>query len=429
MSADASPSPREAGGGPGWGVAPHTLLLALAATWLGWGFDVFDAHIFNYVAKPTLHALLVPDAQVNSTMAWLQCIFLTGWGVGGILFGRLADRLGRSRVLVLTMVLYGAGTAACAACGSLPSFVVCRLVASLGIGGEWAAGASLLSEIAPDRWRPLLGALMYTASPVAQMVVSAVNRHVVHGDYAGAEANGWRYAYLMGLAPAVLAFVLRVFVAEPARWREHSGEKAPVSALFGPLRRVTVTGVLLATVALVGAWGILGFLSRALEEWGAHAGLGGDMLHAMVDRGNQWALRGGFVGVLSTVPVAMVFGRRDAFAIYFTGALASSCVVLGPLHLPLETRVRTLFFLGFFAHGVFGIFPYYLPELFPTNLRAAGSGFCYSFGRFVSAAGVLVVGRVQEHLGLTQAMLTLSAVYAIGIVSVAFARETGGELT
>jgi MFS family permease len=405
------------------------IVLALVATWLGWGFDVFDAHIFNYVAKPTLHALLVPDAQVNSYMAWLQCIFLTGWGVGGILFGRLADRLGRSRVLVLTMVLYGAGTAACAACGSLPSFVVCRVVASLGIGGEWAAGASLLSEIAPDRWRPLLGALMYTASPIAQIVVSAVNRHVVHGDYAGAEANGWRYAYLMGLAPAVLAFVLRVFVAEPARWREHAGEKAPVSALFGPgLARATITGLLLATVALVGAWGILGNLSRALEEWGEHAGLSGATLHETVKVGNWWVLAGGLVGVLSTVPLSMFLGRRAAFLVYFAGALASSGVVLG-LDLALEARIHALFFLGFCAHGVFGIFPYYLPELFPTTLRGAGSGFCYSFGRFVSAGGVLVVGSVQERLGLTRAMLVMSAVYALGILSVAFARETGGELT
>src|SRR5947209_995046 len=139
------------------------IVIALAAAWLGWGFDVFDAHLFNYIAQPTLRALQVPAADVNSYLASLTALFLVGWGVGGVLFGRLADRIGRSRVLVITMLLYGGGTGACAMCSTLPAFVLCRVVASLGIGGEWAAGASLLSEVSPDRFRPLLGALMYTA--------------------------------------------------------------------------------------------------------------------------------------------------------------------------------------------------------------------------------------------------------------------------
>src|SRR5262249_42934286 len=110
-----------------------------------------------------------------------------------IIFGRLADRFGRSNVLMITMLFYGVGTAACASCSTVPQFVACRVVASLGVGGEWAAGASLLSEVAPDRFRPLLGALMYTASPVAQVVVSLVNRHLVEGRFAG-DPNGWRCA-------------------------------------------------------------------------------------------------------------------------------------------------------------------------------------------------------------------------------------------
>jgi MFS family permease len=404
------------------------VLLALLASWLGWGFDVFDAHLFNYVAQPTLLALGVPKGDVNGHMAWIQSIFLVGWGVGGLAFGRLADRIGRARVLVATMVLYGGGTAACAACSSVPSFVLCRVVASLGVGGEWAAGASLLAEVAPDALRPLLGALMYTASPLGQILASAVSHGIVGGVFADRPADGWRYAYLLGLAPAVLALVLRLFVAESSRWEERRGEPVPVSRLFGvDLRRATVTGLLLAALALLGAWGVLGFLPKAVREWCELAGLTGEALEARIDAGNRLALLGGFAGTLATVAFVRLLGRRGAFFFYFAGAAAATYLVLGA-GLPLDARLRALFLLGFTAHGVFGIFPYYLPELFPTGLRAAGSGFCYSFGRFASAGGVLVVGRIQRDLGLTHAMLVMGAVYVVGALTVPFARDTHGKL-
>jgi MFS family permease len=402
------------------------IAIALAAAWLGWGFDVFDAHLFNYVAQPTLKALGVTD--VNSHIAWLTSIFLVGWGVGGIVFGRLADRIGRSTVLMITMILYGGGTAACAACSTLPTFVLCRVVASLGIGGEWAAGASLLSEVSPDRWRPLLGALMYTASPIGQIFASAVSHRLVEGRYAADPANGWRYAYLLGLVPACLAFALRVFVAEPARWNEHGRERVPARALFGPdLRRATLLGLLLATVALLGAWGVLGFLPKAVREWCEASGLEGEDLAAKVDTGMRYALAGGIAGTLLTVPAAMLLGRRGAFFVYFSGAAVACLVIMGG-SLELDARLRALFFLGVAAHGVFGIFPYYLPELFPTNLRAAGSGFCYSFGRFASAGGVLVVGGIQKELGLTRALFFAGLVYFVGVLAVPFARDTRGKL-
>ena len=397
------------------------IAIALAAAWLGWGFDAFDAHIFNYVAKPTLQALGVTDpVAINEKMAWLGCLFLFGWGVGGIFFGKLADRIGRSRVLLITMALYGGGTAACAFCHTLEGFVLCRAVASLGIGGEWAAGASLLSEIAPDRLRPLLGALMYTASPVGQLGASAVSRYVAPEGI----PDGWRHAHLIGLAPVVVAFALRAFVAEPARWNEHRNERPSVSALFGAdLRRSTLTGLVLASVALVGAWGILGFLAKVLREW-FH---GFEDMEARVDGGNHYALGGGLVGTLATVAIVKALGQRAAFAVYFAGAALSSWLVLG-MELPLEQRIPALFILGFFAHGVFGIFPYYLPELFPTALRGAGSGFCYNFGRFLSAGGVFAVGWLQHQRGLPGAMLVMSSVYLVGLAAVPFARETRGKL-
>lgn len=413
----------------------RAIAIALLAAWLGWGFDVFDAHLLSYVSKPVLLTLLGkrPDAEINRWLADLTALFLVGWAVGGIVFGRLTDRWGRARVMLLTMVLYGGGTALCAFCDSLPTFVACRLVASLGIGGEWAAGASLVAEVAPDGWRPLLGSLLYTASPLGQLVVSGVAHHVVddnvfhHPD----PGQSWRYAFLLGLAPTFVAFLLRTFVAEPERWREHAKEPARLRELFSPgLRGHTLPGLALASVALVGAWGMINFVPKAIREWcesanAAALAAGGKPLDvgATVDGGNVTILLGAVLGTLATVPVTRLLGRRGAFALYFAGAVVAAQVSLGGW-LELDARIRSLFALGFFAHGLFGIFPFYLPELFPTRLRGSGAGFCYSAGRLASAAGTLFVGDWQKSQGLTPTMRLVSLVYLLGVVALPFAAET-----
>src|SRR5207247_938264 len=147
--------------------------MVLLAAWLGWGFDVFDGLLFNYVAPNCVPALLhltpgTPEAK-SATLLWtgiLTSLLLLGWAVGGIVFGRVADRIGRTRTLLLTMLLYALGTAACAAAPNMGVLVLCRLVASLGIGGEWAAGASMVAEVVPEKRRVEAGALLYTSGPL-----------------------------------------------------------------------------------------------------------------------------------------------------------------------------------------------------------------------------------------------------------------------
>ena len=413
----------------------RAIAIALFAAWLGWGFDVFDAHLLSYVTKPVLLSLLdhPPESEINRWFADLTALFLVGWAVGGVVFGRLTDTLGRARVMLLTMVLYGGGTALCALCHSLPTFVLCRMVASVGIGGEWAAGASLVAEVAPDGWRPLLGSLLYTASPLGQLLTSGVAHRVVDDNYFGAApGESWRYAFLLGLAPTLLAFVLRAFVAEPERWKQHASEKAGLRDLFSPeLRRRTLAGLTLASVALVAAWGMINFIPKAIRDWceAANAVKGAIPLDvaATVDRGNATILIGAVLGVLCTVPATRLLGRRGTFALYFLGALAAAQVSLGGA-LELEARIGSLFVLGFFAHGLFGIFPFYLPELFPTRLRGTGAGFCYSAGRIASAVGALFVGDWQKSHGLTPTMRVVSLVYLLGLATLPFAAETRDEV-
>src|SRR6476659_3943322 len=154
----------------------------LFAAWLGWGFDIFDSLLFNYVAPNCVPTLLriplgTPAAQA-ATLRWtgiLTSVLLVGWAVGGIIFGRVADRIGRTKTLLLTMGMYALGTAACAAAPNMATLVVFRIIASLGIGGEWAAGAAMVAEVVPEKRRVEAGALLYTAAPVGLFLATFVN--------------------------------------------------------------------------------------------------------------------------------------------------------------------------------------------------------------------------------------------------------------
>src|SRR5438270_8525250 len=196
--------------------------LVLFAAWLGWGFDVFDGLLFNYVAPncvPTLLGLKIGSQEAKSaTLQWagiLTSLLLIGWAAGGIIFGRIADRIGRTRTLLLTMSLYAFGTAACSFAPNIWILALCRLVASLGIGGEWAAGASMVAEVVPEKRRVEAGALLYTSAPVGLFLATYVNYWIAGIGMKAAPEVSWRYVFLCGLIPAAAAFLVRIFVKEP----------------------------------------------------------------------------------------------------------------------------------------------------------------------------------------------------------------------
>jgi MFS family permease len=157
----------------------------LLAAWLGWGFDIFDGILFNFVAPncvPTLLGLTIgsPEAK-QATLFWtglLTSMLLIGWAVGGVIFGRISDRIGRTRTLLLTMLLYAVGTAACAFAPNIWVLMAFRFIASLGIGGEWAAGASMVAEVVPENKRVEAGALLYTSAPFGLFLATFVNLQV-----------------------------------------------------------------------------------------------------------------------------------------------------------------------------------------------------------------------------------------------------------
>ena len=260
----------------------------LFAAWLGWGFDIFDGLLFNYVAPnavPTLLGLEIgsPEAK-KATLYWtgvLTAILLLGWAAGGVLFGWVSDRIGRTKTLMLTMLLYAFGTAACAFAQNMEMLIVFRIIASLGIGGEWAAGAAMVAETVPEDKRVEAGALLYTAAPMGLFLATFVNAEVAGNWFKDSPETSWRYVFLFGLIPAVIAFLVRLFVKEPERWQRVAATSTPpkLSELFTPqVIAYTRSGFLMAVIALLTWWSCNAFIpvvSSGLARANAEAlGLG-----------------------------------------------------------------------------------------------------------------------------------------------------------
>ena len=399
----------------------------LLAAWLGWGFDVFDGMLFNFVAPncvPTLLGLAIgsPEAKA-ATLRWtglLTSVLLVGWAVGGIVFGQAADRIGRTRTLMLTMLLYAVGTAACAFAPNLWVLMLFRIVASLGIGGEWAAGASMVAEVVPESRRVEAGALLYTSAPLGLFLATFVNFQIAGVFWRATPEVSWRYVFLAGLIPAALALAVRIFVREPERWKSAAtAAPAPrIADLFAePYRAITFSGFFMAVIALITWWSCNAFIpvvaTGLAQTDSALRGLDRAATLALVEHWKALATNyfnlGGLLGTLLTIPAAKHLGRKTMFALYFGGSALSILATFG-LDFPPETRLAMYFLVGLTVFGVFGSFTYYLPELFPTRMRATGAGFCYNIGRIIAAAGPILVGSVAA----AGPQSTFRALFAVG---------------
>ncbi len=432
----------------------------LFAAWLGWGFDVFDGLLFNYVAPncvPTLLNVKIgsPEAA-HLTSQWtgiLTSLLLIGWAAGGIIFGRVCDRIGRTRTLLLTMAMYALGTALCSIAPNLPVLILFRLVASLGIGGEWAAGASMVAEVVPERRRVEAGALLYTSAPMGlflatyvtyqiQKVVLPPGGQATFLWYTGAsDTIAWRWVFLFGLIPAAVAFIVRSFIKEPDRWKS-AAEKThtSIAELFSPrYRAITLSGLGMALVALIMWWSCNAFIPTVATglanlkatTTGLSSAAGKLLVQDYIKTATNCFNLGGLIGTLLTIPIAKGLGRKPMFFIYF---LLSAASLVGTFRLQLDPhdRLYGYFFIGLSIFGVFGSFTYYLPELFPTRLRATGAGFCYNAGRVVASIGPFVVGSVSAmgKDALTAALTVLSwvaIVPIIGLFITPFVLETKGR--
>ena len=373
-----------------WGLTRYQWTVFFAA-WMGWGFDVFDGLLFNFVAPVCVPRLLgVPpgDPAITTAAGAITSLLLVGWATGGILFGWLTDRLGRSRTLLITMLVYSCATAACALAPNIWVLAAFRFVASLGIGGEWAAGASLVAEVFPPHRRIAGGALLYTSAPLGIMLAGWVSDVFTRRiDVIAAQPDlAWRLVFLSGLVPAIVALWIRRSVREPEAWVGETGPPARIRELFGAdHRRATLGALVLAVVTLVTWWAMSAFLPFVMTH-----GVG-DGAQAIAARANTSFTLGGFVGTIATIPLARL-GRRRMFALYLLGAAAIIWTTFA-VSWESDARIRLLFLCGAMTFGIVGAFTFYFPELFPTRLRGTGSGFCFNTGRYLAAMGPFLVGR------------------------------------
>jgi MFS family permease len=406
--------------------------LVIAAAWAGWGFDVFDALLFNFVAPNCVPVLLglqpgAPGAHA-ATVFWtgaITSILLIGWAAGGVLFGWLADRIGRKHALFATIAVYAAGTALCAAATNIWQLIAFRALASLGIGGEWGIGAALVAETVPENRRVEAGVILQSSSPLGIVLASTVNYLIAGVWFAATPQTSWRYVFLAGLAPVVLALLIRIFVRESTHWTAAAAREHPPSPreLFSAdIRKLTISGAGVAVTAVVSWWACNAFVpllgSTLAAEHAAHFGMSADASRLLAE---TWKARasnafnfGGLLGAFAAIVLSRTMGRRPMYVAYFLYSALMLFVTFG-LDLAPPTRLAMLFFVGAGVYGVFGTFTFYLPELFPARLRATGSGLCYNIGRLVAAGGPLFVGMVSARAGGSSAVLSDTLLW-VGVI-------------
>ena len=367
-----------------------------AAAWLGWMFDGLDMHLYTLVALPFVAELMRASAasqDVSTKASFIQAAFLVGWAMGGAVFGRIGDVLGRSRTLCLTILTYAAFTGLSFFAHAWWHLLIFRFLAALGIGGEWAVGASLLSETWPVRWRPWLAAILQ----------SAVNIGVLVACFAGwmLAAAPYRSIFLVGIVPALLTLWIRRAVPEPEVWasaHDHAhGAKPGLHTLFGPeLRRTTLIVVTVCALGLTAHWAMLFWHSAHLRTMARDAGWPQERIDALANRALYTLNLSAVFGNILAGWLARNIGYRRAigvfFAAYFVLMMAAYGVVRGP-----EDIMSWLPFLGA-CQGAFALFTMCLPPLFPTLVRTTGAGFCYNVGRVFAAAGTVIFG-LFAHVG------------------------------
>ena len=364
------------------------------AAWLGWLFDGLEIHLYTLVATPLVIHLLgaagSADPAVKEKSAYIQGAFLVGWALGGAFFGRLGDRLGRSRALSLTILTYALCTGLCAASQTWWQLMVFRFLAALGIGGEWAVGAALLAETWPCPWRPWLAAVLQTSVNLGIIAAAGLVGLLSLLPHPPQE----RWVFLIGVAPAFLVFWIRRRVPESDEWREagRGAARPGVRDLFrGGVGRVTLHTSAVCALSLSGWW-LFQFwhpqhLRRLLEAAGTPPALATREVSAAFLLLNVVAIAGNFAAGAA----ASRIGNRRAIMAMLAGMFAA---MVGALAVPRGFSEMAWFWcplVGFFS-GVFGLFTMYLPPLFPTLLRTTGAGFCYNIGRLAAAAAAVVFG-------------------------------------
>ncbi len=405
--------------------------LVLVIACLGWTFDVFEGQVYAVFKTPALADLLdvaEADPKVDLFGNIGLASFLIGGAFGGLAFGVMADRYGRRQAMVWSILMYSVFSGLHFFAQNAWHVMALRFLVAMGVAGEWAIAASLVSEVFPKKARALAGGIFHASSVVGAVFAAGIGVFLT-------EAGDWRIAFLVGVLPALLVVWVLASMKESEKWQAATAggpdEEKPkhkggsLGELLGvpQWRNRALIGLGLASIGLGTYWAIYAWGPELVKEV-----LQGNVSDEEAQSAASKAYllmncTGGFAGLLLFAPITMWTNRRIAFAFYHIGSL----VVVPITFLGCQEYWHTLVMLpimAFFVVGMHAGYAIYFPELFPTRLRATGASFCFNVGRFVAAGVLLVRGAIRAELGLRWAVTAMTALFLVGLILLLFAPET-----
>jgi MFS family permease len=407
------------------------------AAWLGWTFDGLDMHLYTLVALPFVAELLhasAKDPSVGRYSSWIQASFMIGWALGGGLFGRVGDRLGRTRALMLTILTYAAFTGLSFFATQWWHLFIFRFLAALGIGGEWAVGASLLSETWPRRWRPWLAAVLQSGVNIGILTASAVYFCISWAHLPN------RSVFLVGVLPALLVLWIRRAVPESEEWQAAraganaggihgtgfteagsdnrtgftetgSENRTPgIADLFrGEIRRTTMLTIVVCALSLTAHWAFMFWCPQQFRNLPSLQGRGEQDIGKLVSMVFMTLMVTSIMGNFIAATLARYLGYRRAIVL---GCMVYFAVMVMCYAVPRH-YASMWFFLAAIGtcQGTFALFTMYLPPLFPTLLRTTGAGFCYNIGRIAAGLGIVFFGGFTSEGDFRLALLYASFLF------------------
>ena len=399
-----------------WGEADRDARRALAAGMFAWMLDAFDVMLFALVLPAVSSDLALTKAQGGM----LGSVMLVAAAAGGVASGRIADRFGRTRALMLSIALYSVFTFLCGFATTLAHFVVLRIFLGFGMGGVWSSGAALVSESWPSSSRGRALGVMQSGWAIGYAAAVLV-AGVVQPRY------GWRAVFFIGILPALFALWIQRRVKEPAIWTA-SAAKGGGPGRFGDIFRSGIAGLtivltLMNTCTLFAWWGFNLWLPSYLKSAPAQGGAG---LGGAATTGYLFVMQAGmWLGYVSYGFISDRIGRKRAYVAYLLTAavlLAAYVTVRNPaLLLVLGPCV------AFAATGYFSGFGAVTAEIYPTAIRATAQGFTYNIGRLASAAAPYLVGTLADTRGFGQALLVCSAAFLLAALMWIWIPETKGR--
>ena len=405
-------------------LSPRARYAVLAAAFGALLFDGLELGLMPLVSLSVSKSLLgeaYTPMLGGDWFARFTAALMAGAAVGGIVLGSLGDRIGRTRAMGVSILFYSVFAGLGAWVTTQEQMLVLRFVVGLGVGGVWPNAVALVAESWPDKSRPMVAGLMGAAINSGILLLSQI------AQLYPVTPDSWRWLFYIAGVPAVLGVAVLLFLPESPTWLASRGKTgtpkppAPLRELFRPpLLRITLVGIMLGSIPLVGAWAA----SKWMIPWADEIGRAVRSDYKALTQG--WWAAGAILGSLIGAQIAALLGRKLSYFLISVGSFGLTWSMF-QLTAPLQsTFLPIVFAQGLVATLFFGWLPLYLPELFPTAVRATGSGISYNVGRFATAVGVLAAGAVFTSLGGSYARVGAAAsfIYGIGILVIWLAPET-----